>query len=94
MMQAVGPEGLGRHRRIAVTANGLEVNGGITVTVYTKNREDEGSAPGTAVGTFASLSAAFHEVACSGLKDLVRFEITFTAGAAGQGVIFRFLVPT
>lgn len=70
------------------------IHGGITVTVYTKNREDEGSAPGTAVGTFASLSAAFHEVACSGLKDLVRFKITFTASAAGQGVIFRFLPPT
>jgi hypothetical protein len=70
------------------------IGGGITVKVFTKNREDEGSAPGTAVGTFASLSAAFHEVACAGLKDLVRFEISFTATAVGQGVIFRFLPPT
>lgn len=70
------------------------IAGGITVTVFTKNREDEGSAPGSAVGTFASLSGAFHEVACQGLKDLVRFRIVFTASAAGQGVICRFLPPT
>lgn len=64
------------------------------VKVFTKNREDEGSSPGTEVGTFGSLSGAFHEVACTGLKELVRFKLTVTASQAGQGVIFRFLPPT
>jgi hypothetical protein len=65
------------------------------VRVFTKNKEDEGSLPGSAVGTFAVLgSSAFYEADCSELKDLVRFEIKFTAASAGQGVIFRFLPPT
>lgn len=66
----------------------------VTVTVWTKNREDEGSAPGSLVGTFATLSGAFLEAICTGLKDLVRFRINFTAASTGQGVIFRFLGPT
>ena len=65
----------------------------IAVTVWTKNREDEGSAPGTSVGTFASLSGSLLEVACANLKELVRFRIYFR-GQAGQGAIFRFLGPT
>lgn len=65
------------------------------VRVFTKNREDEGSAPGTAKGTFTVLgSSAFYEVNCTGLLDLVRFEIKFTAASAGQGVNYRFLPPT
>ena len=39
-------------------------------------------------------SSAFYEVHCTGLLDLVRFEIKFTAASAGQGVIYRFLPPT
>lgn len=66
----------------------------VSVTVYTKNAEDEGSAPGSAVGTFSTLSGAFHEVNCTGLKDLVRFVLNFRASAAGQGAVFRFLAPT
>lgn len=69
------------------------INGGITVSVVHKNREDEGSAPATAA-TFASLAGNFYEAPCEGLKEMVRFKITFTASAAGQGAIFRFLAPT
>lgn len=66
----------------------------MTVTVYTKNREDEGSAPGSPAGTFTLLTGNFYEVACVGLKELVRFKISFRASSAGQGVVFRFLGPT
>ena len=74
---------------------GLSIDEPVWVpTVFTKNREDEGSAPGSAVGAFTTLSGAFLEANCTGLKDLVRFAITFEAGAAGEGVIYRFLPPT
>jgi len=67
----------------------------VQVKVYTKNREDEGSKPWATVGTFTAVSGtSFLEVNCSQLKDLVRFEITFTANAVGQGLIYRFLPPT
>ena len=65
-----------------------------SVAVLTKNREDEGSAPGGSVGTFAAVSAPFYEVNCTGLKELVRFQISTRASATGQGAIFRFLPPT
>jgi len=65
-----------------------------TVDVWTKNREDEGSAPGSVVGTFSTLSGNFQEVGCKDLKELVRFRITTRADAVGQGAIFRFLGPT
>lgn len=64
------------------------------VNVRTKNREDEGSAPGSSAGTFTQLSGNFLQVNCTGLKELVRFEITTRGGAAGDGVIYRFLPPT
>jgi hypothetical protein len=64
------------------------------VEAYSKNREDEGSAPGSLVGTFTTLSGAFQEASCPALKELVRFVITFRASAVGQGVVFRFLQPT
>jgi len=68
---------------------------GFTVTVFTKNREDEGSAPGTAVGTLnTALAGGFYEANCTGLKELVRFKITFKATAVGQGTIYRLLPPT
>lgn len=66
----------------------------VAVTVYTKNREDEGSAPGSLVATFSTLSGNILEAKCTGLKDMVRFRITFTAASAGQGLIYRFLPPT
>jgi hypothetical protein len=67
----------------------------LAVTVYHKNREDEGSAPGSAVATFTNLSGtSFYEASCTGLKELVRFRLAFTASAVGQGVILRFLAPT
>jgi hypothetical protein len=65
----------------------------LAVTVCTKNREDEGSEPTTG-GSFALLTGNFWEVNSTGLKELVRFQLKFTASAAGQGVIFRFLPPT
>jgi hypothetical protein len=71
--------------------------GPFTVTVWTKNREDEGSSPGTAVGTFSSIDGGalgMFEASCVGLKQLVRFQITFRAGAASHGVVYRFLPPT
>ena len=64
-----------------------------SVTVWTKNREDEGS-EGTSAGTFTTLSGTFEEVKCTGLKELVRFRIVTRASAVGQGAIFRFLPPT
>jgi len=67
------------------------------VSVWTKSSDEEGSAPGSSLGTFstlATLSSTFYQVKCGGIKDLVRFEIAFTAAAAGEGVIFRFLSPT
>ena len=70
------------------------LNAGLTVRVFTKNREDEGSAPGSSAGTFTTLSGTMLEVACSGLKELVRFELSFQASAVKQGVILRFLAPT
>ncbi|MFO1052739.1 MAG: hypothetical protein U1F36_11040 [Planctomycetota bacterium] len=69
------------------------INGGATFTVLTKNREAEGS-EGTSAGSFSALTAPFYEAKCTDLEDLVRFKVTFTASAAGQGVIFRFLQPT
>jgi hypothetical protein len=67
----------------------------VAVRVFTKYREDEGSSPGSAAGTFAALeSTNFLEANCASLKDLVRFEIKFTAASAGQGVVYRFLPPT
>lgn len=68
--------------------------GAFTVTVWTKNREDEGSAPDSLVATFTSLHGNFYEAACTGLEEMVRFRIVFTASLAGQGVIYRFLQPT
>ena len=68
---------------------------GFTVTVWSKNAEDEGSAPGSLVGTFSSLAGAFYEAACTGLRDMVRFRINLdSGGAAGDGLIYRFLGPT
>jgi len=65
------------------------------VEVLTKNREDEGSAPWTVVATInTALNGNFYEANCTGLKELVRFQLTFTASAAGQGVVYRILPPT
>lgn len=65
------------------------------IDVFNKNREDEGSAPGSSVGTInTALVANFYQLNATALKELVRFKITFTASAAGQGVIFRLLPPT
>lgn len=74
---------------------GGDGDGEFTVTVWHKNREDEGSAPGSAVATLTVLgSTAFYEAKCTGLKELVRFRMEFQAGSVGQGVIFRLLPPT
>ncbi len=64
-----------------------------TVSVSTKNREDEGS-EGSSAGSFATLSGSFKEVTCTDLKELVRFKIVTRADSVGQGAIFRFLPPT
>lgn len=69
------------------------VGNGWTATVVHKNREDEGSAPATA-GTFASLSGNFYEVNCTGLKELLRYQIQVSSREINEGVVFRFLAPT
>lgn len=66
----------------------------MSVSVESKNREDEGSAPFADVATFTALAGNFFEASCTGLKELVRFKMTFTANAVGQGVVYRFLPPT
>jgi hypothetical protein len=64
------------------------------IGVYTKNLEDEGSAP-TSVGTLAPVgSSTFYEVSGTSLKQLVRLAITFQAGAVGEGIVLRVLAPT
>jgi hypothetical protein len=68
--------------------------GSFTVTVWTKNIEDEGSNPGTLVGTFTVLNGNFWEAACANLKGQVRFRIYFKTATIGQGVIYRFLPVT
>src|SRR5262245_39615578 len=68
-------------------------NGGIELEVFTKNTEDEGSG-GSAVATLSALAGSFFEANVIGLKELVRFGITFKASSAGEGAVFRMLPPT
>jgi hypothetical protein len=65
-------------------------------SVLTKNREDEGSAPAAAVGStnLTGGTPAVYEINCTGLKELVRVQISFRAGSAGEGLICRLLQPT
>jgi hypothetical protein len=82
---------------VEVTGNTLpDVPVGTVFSVLTKNREDEGSAPASAVGstTLTSGTPGIYELNCAGLKDLVRFQVAFRAGSAGQGLICRLLPPT
>jgi len=73
--------------------------GSISVTVYTKNREDAGSESVTPFTfSFTQIgSTAFYHAACANLKQLVRFKITVTPGTSPtgpEGVVYRFLPPT
>ena len=73
--------------------------GSLVIKVYTKNREDSGSEGPGSPYTFSQIgSTAFYEAHCTGLLELVRFEIILTAGATpptGQeGVCYRILAPT
>jgi hypothetical protein len=66
----------------------------MTLAAYTKNLEDEGSAP-VSVGTLQQLGASpFFELNCTGLKQLVRLAITLQATSVGQGIVLRVLPPT
>jgi hypothetical protein len=70
--------------------------GGLSVTVYTKNREDPGSESATTFSFSQIGSTAFHHAACANLKDLVRLKVTVTpgTGATGaEGACYRFLPP-
>lgn len=71
--------------------------GGITVTVYTKNREDAGS-EGTSFTSFSQLgSTGLFEKSCANLKQLVRLKITVTPGSSPtgpEGACYRILPPT
>lgn len=69
---------------------------GLTVTVYTKNREDAGS-EGSSY-TFSQIGAQkFFQAFCGDLKQLVRFKIEVVPGespSGPEGVHVRFLAPT
>ena len=71
--------------------------GGISVTVFTKNREDSGSA-GMSYTNFIQIgSTDFYHLQCANLKQLVRLQITITPGAGPtgpEGVCYRLLAPT
>lgn len=80
-----------------VIASYLGSSGGnVSVAVYTKNREDQGG--GTSAGTLSdTIATGFKEKAITGLKELVRLEITVTPGTSitgPAGVIYRILPPT
>lgn len=71
--------------------------GSISVTVYTKNREDAGSESATTFSFTQIGSTAFYHAACTNLKQLVRFKITVTPGSSPtgpEGVCYRILPPT
>ena len=71
--------------------------GGMTVTVYTKNREDFGSEGTSYTGFVPFGTGDFYHLDCTNLKELVRFKITFDQGEDPDlpaGVCYRFLRPT
>lgn len=65
-------------------------SGSLEIGVYTKNMEDEGSGA-SPVATLTALSGNFVEANVAGLKEMVRFGMTFKAAAAGEGAVFRIL---
>lgn len=71
---------------------------GMTVEVFTKNREDIGSEGTNANVTFTQLSGGFYHGGATDLRQMVRFKITIRGGTtppSGQeGVVYRFLPPT
>ncbi|MFN6146388.1 MAG: hypothetical protein ACK5AL_08520 [Planctomycetota bacterium] len=70
--------------------------GSISVTAYTKNREDAGS-EGTSFSFTQIGSTAFWHAPCTNWKQLVRFKITVTPGTSPtgpEGVCYRILPPT
>ena len=72
-------------------------NMSLTVTVYHKDMEDPGSAPGSpATSTFTQIgSTTFYEAKCEGLKELVRFKLQVSSGGGESGAyfVYRFLPP-
>lgn len=64
--------------------------GSLEIDVYTKNMEDEGSGA-SPVATLTALSGSVVEANVAGLKEMVRFGMTFKAAAAGEGAVFRML---
>lgn len=76
----------------------FDTGGGLTITVYTKNREDAGS-EGTSFTSFTQIgSTGLYQKQCTDLKELVRFKIAVTAATSSpgrtEGAIVRFLPPT
>jgi len=68
-----------------------------TITVFHKDAEDPGSAPGSpTTSTFTQIgSTDFYECKCEGLKELVRFRVEMPAATEeGNYVTYRLLPPT
>jgi hypothetical protein len=67
----------------------------IAVTIYHKDAEDAGSAPGSPSGGFAQLgSTGVFQASVSGLKEMIRFQVTVRDVTGGKTFAFRFLPPT
>jgi len=71
--------------------------GSVSVTAFTKNREDAGP-DGSPYSSFTQVgSTDFYHKDCTNLKELVRFKVTLTPGSSpttAEGVTIRFLTPT
>ena len=76
---------------LRATAEYIAGNGDLTVSVYTKNKEETGD--GTAVTGSISLTSAGRTTAeFTGLEELVRYEFT-AGGSTSQWFLFRMLGP-
>ena len=68
----------------------------ITITPYTRDREDYGAGtPGTPA-TIASGGPTFAEITVTNMEEMIRFliEVDPIGGGSGSGIIYRMLEPT
>jgi hypothetical protein len=65
----------------------------LTIRVFHKDSDDQG--PGTLLGTISTAvgSSRFTEQVLTGIKELVRYQITCADVSGGAGAIYRILQP-